>query len=261
VTFLDTDGSGQVRELGSTPLSSDGVAKLNIGTLLPGAHAVRAVFSGSASAKASTSSAADLTAQAIATPDFSLTAAPTSLNLQAGVQGTVTVTITPVNGFSNYVSLSCAGLPLYTTCNFLPSNVSVGANGGLSTMTLNTVAPSGNTASLGRDTGLVYAFLLPGALGLAGLGLCRNRSLRTLALLCVVGSLMAGTGSCAQRYTYLHRGPTPNPGTPNGQSVIRIFGTSVNGAEATVKCVQIALNVTSTNTGSGGNILTPCPAS
>lgn len=266
VTFLDTDASGQVRELGSAPVNAAGAATLQVGTLSEGAHAVRAVFSGNDAAKPSTSSAAQLTGQAAGTPDYTVTAAPTSLNLQAGVQGTVAVTITPINGFSNYVSLSCGGLPLFTTCTFLPSNVSVGANPGLSTMTLNTVAPSGKAASLMHETNLVYAFLLPGALGLAGLGLAGRRSgyhrgLRTLALLCVAGSVMAGASSCAQRYTYLNHGPTPNPGTPNGRSIIRIFGTSVNGAEAQVKCVQLTLNVTSTNTNSSGNNLTPCPAS
>jgi hypothetical protein len=262
VTFLDTDATGMVHELGSAPVDADGVATLHAGPLTAGAHDLRAVFNGTATARSSTSAAAQLTAEATTTPDYALTATPTSLNLQAGMQGSVAISIAPVNGFSSYVSLSCAGLPLFTTCSFQPSNVSVSASAGRSTMTLDTVAPSGNTALLHHDTGLIYAFLLPGALGLAALGLAgRSRSLRTLALLCVAGSLMAGASSCAQRYTYLHRGPTPNPGTPNGNSVIRIFGTSVNGAQATVHCVQIALTVVSTNTNSGGNILTPCPAS
>lgn len=259
VTFFDTDNAGQMRELGSALVGEGNIATLTISSLPEGSHGVRAVFNGTQGALASTSATAQLTGQATS-PDFTLGVVPSTLNLQAGVQGSVAVTISSVAGFSSYVSLSCAGLPLFTTCNFLPSNVSVGASGGQSTMTLNTVAASGNVTFLRRDTGLVYAFLLPGALGLAGLGLCRDRSLRTLAMLCVAGSLMLGAGSCAQRYTYLNRGPSPNPGTPEGNSIIRVFGTSVNGAEARVKCVQIALHVTSTNTSSGTNILTPCPA-
>jgi hypothetical protein len=45
----------------------------------------------------------------------------------------------------------------------------------------------------------------------------------------------------------------------DGQSIIRIYGTAVNGALSTSKCFQVTLNMTSTNTsGTAGNNLTPC---
>ncbi|HZD76030.1 MAG TPA: Ig-like domain-containing protein [Acidobacteriaceae bacterium] len=257
VSLEETGSDGQPHSLGSAFVGADGNATLTVSALPAGSHDVRAVYSGNAASAASTSTPAEVTAEATA-PDFSLTATPTTLNLDAGVQGTVVVSIAPIAGFNNYVSLSCAGLPLFTTCNFLPSNVDV-TRASLSTMTLNTTARSGNLSSLRRDAGFVYAFLLPGALGLAGLCFGRNRSLRTLAMLCVVGSLIGGVSSCAQRYNYLNHGPTNNLGTPNGQSIIRIYGTAVTGALSTSKCFQITLNVTSTNTtGSAGNNLTPC---
>jgi hypothetical protein len=258
VTFEETDSSGQPHSLGSAFVASDGSASLTVPALPAGVHAVRAVYSGTESSAASTSAPAGVTAEAAA-PDFSLTSAPTTLNLDAGVAGTVDVTITPSAGFNNYVALSCAGLPLFTSCSFLPSNVDVTGKNGLSTMTLNTTAPSGKTSLLQRDSGFVYCFLLPGALGLLGLAFGRTRGLRMLAMLCVVGSLIGGASSCAQRYRYLNFGPVPNPGTPAGQSIIRIYGTAVNGALSTSKCIQVTLNMTSTNTsGSSGNILTPC---
>jgi hypothetical protein len=257
VSLEETGSDGQPYSLGSAFVSADGSATLTVASLPAGSHAVRAVYSGSESSAASTSAAADVTAQ-VAAPDFSLTATPATLNLDAGLQGTVTVSIAPTPGFNNYVSLSCAGLPLYTTCSFLPSNVNV-TGPSLSTMTLDTTAPSGKTSALRRDAGFVYAFLLPGALGLAGLCFGRNRSLRMLAMLCVVGSLIGGASSCAQRYRYLNYGPTPNPGTPAGKSIIRIYGTAVKGALSTSKCFQVTLNMTSTNTsGTSGNNLTPC---
>jgi hypothetical protein len=261
VTFLDRNSAGQEQSLGSAVVSADGSASLTVSSLAAGTHEVHAAYSASALGASVTSAAAEVIAQAT-TPDFSLTAVPTTLNLNAGAQGTVTVSITPSGGFNNYVSLSCAGLPLYATCSFLPSNVSVTGTTGLSTMTLETVAPSGTTATtamLRHDRGLVYAFLLPGALGLLGLGFSRNRGVRTLAMVCIAVSLMGGAGACSQRYRYLNYGPGANPGTPNGESIIRIYGTSVSGAQSTIKCIQITLNVISTNTsGSAGNILTPC---
>jgi uncharacterized lipoprotein YbaY len=258
ITLLETDNSGQPHSLGSAFVAADGSATLTVSSLPAGAHAVRAVYSGTVSSAASTSAAADITAQAAA-PDFSLTATPATLNLDAGVQGSVAVTIAPTAGFNNYVALSCAGLPLFTTCSFLPSNVDVAGKNGLSTMTLNTTAPSGSTGALRGGTGLVYCFLLPGVLGLVGLGFGRNRGLRMLAMLCVAGSLIGGASSCSQRYRYLNYGPGPNPGTPAGESIIRIYGTAVNGALSTSKCFQVTLNMTSTNTsGTAGNNLTPC---
>jgi Bacterial Ig-like domain (group 3) len=258
VTFEETDSNGQPHSLGSAFVAADGTATLTISALPAGAHAVRAVYSGTESFAASTSAAAAVAAAATA-PDFSLSATPTTLNLDAGVAGTVAVTIAPTAGFNNYVALSCAGLPLNTSCSFLPSNVDVIGQNGLSTMTLKTTAPSGNTGALRRDSGFVYCFLVPGVLGLLGLGFSRNRSFRMLAMLCVVGSLIGGASSCAQRYRYLNYGPTPNPGTPAGESIIRIYGTAVNGALSTSKCFQVTLNMTSTNTsGTAGNNLTPC---
>jgi hypothetical protein len=257
VSFEENGSDGQPHSLGSAFVGADGSATLTVSALPAGAHAVRAVYSGNEASAASTSTPAEVTAQATA-PNFSLTAAPATLNLDAGLPGTVAVSIAPIGGFNNYVSLSCAGLPLFTTCSFLPSNVDV-TGASRSTMTLNTTAPSGKTTLLRRDAGFVYAFLLPGALGLAGLCFGRNRGLRMLAMLCVVGSLIGGASSCAQRYRYLNYGPTDNPGTPNGQSIIRIYGTAVTGALSTSKCFQVTLNMTSTNTtGTAGNNLTPC---
>jgi Bacterial Ig-like domain (group 3) len=260
VTFFESDTSSdsQPRSLGSAFVAPDGTATLTVSSLPSGVHSVRAIYSGTESSAASTSAATGVTAEAAA-PDFSLSAAPATLNLDAGAQGSIAVTITPTPGFNNYVALSCAGLPLFTSCSFLPSNVDVTNQNGLSTMTLNTTAPSGKTALLQHDSSFIYCFLLPGALGLLGLGFGRHRGLRMLAMLCVVGSLVGGASSCAQRYRYLNYGPTPNPGTPAGESIIRIYGTAVNGALSTSKCFQVTLNMTSTNTsGTAGNNLTPC---
>jgi len=258
VTIEETGSDNQPHSLGSAFVDAEGNATLTVPALSAGTHSVRAVYSGTESAASSISEAAGVTSEAAA-PDFSLTASPSTLNLTAGLQGSVAITITPGAGFNNYVNLSCAGLPLFTTCNFLPSNVDVTGSTAGSTMTLNTTAPSGKTSLLRRDTGMVYAFLLPGALGLAGLALVRNRTLRMLAILCVIGSLIGGASSCAQRYRYLNYGPGPNLGTPAGESIIRVYGTAVNGALSTSKCFQVTLNMTSTNTsGTAGNSLIPC---
>ncbi|MBU6409397.1 MAG: chitobiase/beta-hexosaminidase C-terminal domain-containing protein, partial [Verrucomicrobia bacterium] len=55
-------------------------------------------------------------------PDFSLSASPGSLTIIQGNNGTSTITINPVNGYNNTVSLSASGLPSGVTASFNPSS-------------------------------------------------------------------------------------------------------------------------------------------
>jgi hypothetical protein len=70
-------------------------------------------------------------------PDFSLTAAPNSLTIAPGSQGTSTLSLTPVAGFNQTVNLTCAGVPAGTTCTASPSSVTLnGTNTATSTLTM-----------------------------------------------------------------------------------------------------------------------------
>jgi hypothetical protein len=54
--------------------------------------------------------------------DFSISVTPpTSATVAAGSPATFTVSVGPINGFNNPVSLTCSGLPLGARCNFAPS--------------------------------------------------------------------------------------------------------------------------------------------
>jgi len=55
---------------------------------------------------------------ASATPDFSLSASPSSLTITQGSSGSSTITVTPSNGFTGSVSLSASGLPSGVTASF-----------------------------------------------------------------------------------------------------------------------------------------------
>src|SRR5581483_2822610 len=55
-------------------------------------------------------------------PDFSLSASPGSLSITQGNNGTSTITVNPMNGFSGSVSLSASGLPSGVTASFNPSS-------------------------------------------------------------------------------------------------------------------------------------------
>jgi uncharacterized cupredoxin-like copper-binding protein len=68
------------------------------------------------------------------TPDFSVTATPSSQNLAPGKSTSYTVNVTPSGGFTGSVSFSVAGLPSGATSSFAPGSVS---GSGSSTLTVN----------------------------------------------------------------------------------------------------------------------------
>jgi hypothetical protein len=81
-----------------------------------------------------------------ATPDFSVSASPSSVTVAQGGSGTSTITLGSLNGFSSAVSLSATGVPSGVTASFSPGSVTPPANGsGASTLTL--------TASSSATTG------------------------------------------------------------------------------------------------------------
>jgi hypothetical protein len=54
---------------------------------------------------------------------FTLSSSASSLTVNSGNQGTVTLTVTPQGGFNSAVSFSCSGLPTGATCAFNPPQV------------------------------------------------------------------------------------------------------------------------------------------
>lgn len=57
------------------------------------------------------------------TPDFYLTASPPSQTINPGGSTSYSVTVNPVNGYSNTVNLSLSGCPSGATCSISPSSV------------------------------------------------------------------------------------------------------------------------------------------
>ena len=145
--------------------------------------------------------AATLTALA---PSYSLstpsTTTPASVN--AGTSSTAVVTLTPTNGYTGSVTLSCSISPVVTgsaapTCSFSPNPVPVSAVA-TATLTFSTVAPPGRAAvygvatrsapaqpapSVARGGSLLYAawIVVPG-LALIGVGFGSKGSRRRKAL-------------------------------------------------------------------------------
>jgi subtilase family serine protease len=90
-----------------------------------------------------------LTVTPASTPNFTISAAPSTLTISQGSHGTSTITITSQNGFNSATTLTATGLPSGVTATFSTNPVTPPANGfATSTLTLTASA----TASVGTST-------------------------------------------------------------------------------------------------------------
>jgi hypothetical protein len=195
VTFLDGTTT-----LGLGTLGINGSATYTTSSLTAGSQTLTASYGGSATFAGSSSSAITVTVTAGA-PDFTAALSSSSGTVAPGQSATTTVTLTPSNGFSQTVALSCSGLPTGATCSFAPASVGVTGSAATSTLTIATAA-----ATALNSSHQPFNPLVPGAVSLAGLfGLpmvLRRRRTATrwlrralLALLCVgAGTLLQSCG-------------------------------------------------------------------
>jgi Bacterial Ig-like domain (group 3) len=246
-------------DLGSAFLDSQGNAAVETDNLPDGDHQVVAIYQGAAGYVRSLSTPAQVHANVSTVAGFTVAATPTTLSTAVGGFVTSVVTVTPVNGFNAYVSLSCSGLPYDTTCTFTPVNVqascTTSAAGvqtctpGTSSMQIQTLAPSpGPRAENAGGVGMGrYAFIFPALFGLAGLGASKRRAWRNLALAMLAFAGAMGMTACSQRYNYLNHGPPGNTGTPTGSYAITVDAQSSNGSFTVTPPTQPQLTLTITN--------------
>ena len=241
--------------LGSAIVGENGTATLTLDKVPASAKQITAVYSGSEHYAGSTSASVKFQANdTTAPPDFSVAANPTSLNLNPGDFGTVIVTVTPENGFTQSVTLSLSGLglPTSTSSVFTPNIVTPTAKAAVtSTLQIQTTASSKSSEYKalpfgGSGSHLAYAMLFPGVLALVGIGALRKRGGNSFRLFGVVLLLLAsvsGLTACSQRYSYLHHPPTANAGTPPGNYPITLTAYSNNGGQVTSHSLQLTLTV------------------
>jgi hypothetical protein len=100
-------------------------------------------------------------------PNFTLTAVPNTLTVAQGNQGTSTITVVPVNGFSGSVMLSATGMPNGVTAGFSPnpttttSTLTLTASATAATGT-STVTITGTSGSLTQTTTLTLTVTASG---------------------------------------------------------------------------------------------------
>lgn len=85
---------------------------------------------------------------ATSTPDFSISANPSSLSVtQGGAAGTSTITVTSINSLNSAIGLTVSGCPTTLTCTVMPTSVTPPANGSITSTLSVTADPSTPTGS------------------------------------------------------------------------------------------------------------------
>jgi hypothetical protein len=142
-----------------------------------------------------------------------------SATVTSGSPAVFPLTLTPVNGYTGAVALTCSAVKagLYTTCSVAPSTLMLSGGPVSSAATVNTIT------SMLRGTAVGMSCLL----GLAGLDRRRRVGKRRLSWFGVVGGLCAGlwmigcggTGSGSSKIEY----------TPAGTYQYQVTATSTAG--------------------------------
>ncbi|MBB5329920.1 FG-GAP-like repeat-containing protein [Tunturiibacter gelidoferens] len=212
--------------LGTASLTN-GVATLPFTFTTAGSYAVTASYAGDLDNSSSTSAAVTV---AIATPDYSITASPSSATISPGQSATTTLTVTPVGGYSGTVKFSCGTLPSGATCTFAPASVTPTSGAATSVLTITTTAPS--TARL-RDRsiplqGIAWASILLLTLSPRKLRRLNRRFARaTLLTLLLAAGLISFSGCSSSSPS--NNTPT-NPGTPAGAQTITLTAADSSGS-------------------------------
>jgi len=200
--------------------------------------------------------------------DFSLSAYPAINTVQSGASTIYNVTVTPTNGFSQPVAISCLSARLPTGAACVPSPPSVLPNGGAITsqLTVSTTQQSTSNTELlphlrprippGPMTMLVLwgafnlvalcALLVCGKLGRRGTGRRKKLIFAQVALATLVLATAFWMSCDTQIYTNVIQPSTVN-GTPTGNYVIIIEGTYTGSTAVTNGTTTQVIRTTSVN--------------
>jgi hypothetical protein len=261
-TVTIEDGVTNPVALGSQTLNSSGQASFTF-ALANGSHSLIAVYGGSGSfiGSDSVSQAVSISSQCSAPYAVTVSSLQPSSTLTAGETGTAIVTVTPLPSYveglgstPGFITLSCSALPELSSCVFSPAEVeivpgqfeAVTSNFSLQTQAAGTARTRPPAGSRRRNGPMVWALLLPGLLGIGGLGWRMRGSFWTgrlmlLAFLALITVL--GTTGCNPLYRYHNDPPPVNNPTPAGTYKIFVTAQSTNGVSANQNSTTMTFTV------------------
>jgi hypothetical protein len=212
-------------------LTSNGDAEFSLVNLPLGVYSITAQYNGD---KNFLSESFTIPAFQVINPSIEITATPSTVSTPAGTAVTATLTLMPLVGFSQDVSLECvsATLPQYAECTFAYPNsgagtVTVGATGATPSTVVVTISSNvpvnSGTALIARQAPWALAGLF--GLGLLGVIAGRKRLNRYLNMACLavmfLGAFMAVTSCTNAGYSTPPHAPivTTPPGLYNVQII------------------------------------------
>ena len=229
---------------GALALNGEGVSTFVLQNLGLGAYNLTAVYSGDQNYAPLTVSFAPFE---VIVPSVQITAPSGTVNITPGTPVSVTLTLTPLVGFTGSVSLECNStdapvklaatsqstmLPNYSECTFAYADVTtgtspVGKSGSASTTIVVTISTDvavngGSSAMLVRQPPWALAGLF--GLGLAGLIAGRKKFYRFMAVICIammLSGLLMGVAACTNA-GYSTPPPAPKVATPAGSYNVQI---------------------------------------
>jgi len=217
--------TGVTGTFATNPATSTSVLTLSANSAAPLAGPVTVTISGTSGVL---NASAMIALTVTPSPAFAIGGTPISIAPGATAFNTSTISITPTNGFTGTVALSCAISPVAAsdpaTCAFSPASVTlVGTSAQASVLTV-TTTPAGSSMNQGRPVFWPSAGGTVLALTLLFVHPRRRRGLQAL-LGALVLLLSAGLISCSANGTNTSSGGG-NPGTTGGNYTVTITGTS-----------------------------------
>jgi hypothetical protein len=178
--------------------------------------------------------------------DFQLSASPATQAVSRGSSTTYTLTITPVNGFSSAVALSCPALPAGITCSFDQGSVTPAS--GPVTAKLTVAASTSATLHHHASKGITLALWMSGL----GIGMVvvpvrapRKRGILLIGVLALVALTLVACGG-ATSSTNTNPGSStaggssssssgPSSGSANTQTPPTTVSIEVNGVSGSIQ--------------------------
>ncbi|WP_158790534.1 Ig-like domain-containing protein [Granulicella sp. L60] len=200
--------------LGSAPLNSAGVATYTTSSLAPGTYLLTAQYAGTSAFDPSISSVNSWT---VPVSGITVTSSSPTLTLLGGSKSSsaVTLTLTPMGGYSGTLQMACTNPPTGTTCTFQPQTVTVDSTSGPVSVsmtvqnTLTTVTASADkqqpTAPARSLVLSASIFWIPGVLAAAIAGRKRkllSRTAGSLFLLLLLGGAFGVLTGCGANSTF-----------------------------------------------------------
>lgn len=230
---------------GAIALNGNGVSTFTLQNLGLATYNLTAVYNGDVNYAPES---IQLPAFEVIVPSVQVTAASGTVSITPGTPTQVTLTLMPLVGFSQDVSLECntsdapvklattspaTTLPEYSECTFNYADPStgttpVGKSGATAstivmTISTNVAVNGGATASIARQSPWTLAGLL--GLGLVGLITGRKKLYRYMAMVCIaimLSGLFLGITACTNA-GYSTPPPAPNVKTPQGTYNVQII--------------------------------------